>query len=148
VIRQFLSTAALAACFTSPVLIQAPAALAAAYTPPPPSSIGDPVAGAKAFAVCRACHQIGPGAHIAVGPVLSGVVGRPAGSYPGYNYSNANKHSGIVWTVEELEKYLAGPQKVVPGTKMAFAGYPNDPTRVKNIVAFLDTYNEDGSKKQ
>lgn len=58
----------------------------------------DATAGEKDFVVCRACHQIGPNAKVAVGPVLNGVVGRKAGTYPNYNYSPANKDSGIVWT--------------------------------------------------
>ena len=65
----------------------------------------DAAAGEKDFLVCRACHQIGPNAKIAVGPVLNGVIGRKAGTYPGYEYSPANRDSGIVWTPEELDKY-------------------------------------------
>jgi cytochrome c len=64
----------------------------------------DAAAGEKDFLVCRACHQIGPNAKIAVGPVLNGVIGRKAGTYPGYEYSPANRDSGIVWTPEELDK--------------------------------------------
>ena len=110
---------------------------------------GNAAAGEKDFVVCRACHQIGPGAKIAVGPVLNGVVGRKAGSYPGYNYSEANKSSGITWTPDELEKYLANPQKVVPHTKMAFPGFHGDtaPTKIKDVIAFLQQYGPDGQKK-
>lgn len=107
----------------------------------------DAAAGEKTFVVCRACHEIGPGAKDAVGPVLNGVVGRKAGTYPGYDYSKANKESGITWTPEELQKYLENPQKVVPGTKMIFPGLHN-PEQVKNVIAFLEQYNEDGSKKK
>lgn len=107
----------------------------------------DAAAGEKTFIVCRACHQIGPGAKDAVGPVLNGVVGRKAGTYPGFDYSSANKNSGIVWTPEELQKYLENPQKVVPGTKMIFPGLHN-PEQVKNVIAFLEQYNEDGTKKK
>ena len=57
----------------------------------------DVTAGEKAFVVCRACHQIGPNAKDSVGPVLNGVVGRKAGTYPGFNYSPANKESGLTW---------------------------------------------------
>jgi len=64
----------------------------------------DAAAGEKEFLVCKACHQIGPGAKIAIGPVLNGVVGRKAGTFPGFEYSPANKDSGIVWTPEELDK--------------------------------------------
>lgn len=106
----------------------------------------DAAAGEKDFLVCRACHQIGPGAKIGVGPVLNGVVGRTAGTYPGYAYSSANKDSGIVWTPEELDKYLANPQKVVPHTKMIFPGLKDDQQR-KDVIAYLEQFNEDGSKK-
>jgi cytochrome c len=107
----------------------------------------DAAAGEKDFVVCRACHQIGPGAKIAVGPVLNGVVGRKAGTYPGYNYSPANKNSGIVWTPEELDKYLTSPQTVVPHTKMIFPGI-KDAQKRKDVIAYLEQFNEDGTKKQ
>jgi cytochrome c len=106
----------------------------------------DAAAGEKTFVVCRACHQIGPNAKNAVGPVLNGVVGRKAGIYPNFTYSDANKDSGITWTPEELDKYLTNPQKVVPHTKMVFPGLPNEQQR-KNIIAFLEQYKEDGTKK-
>src|SRR5246500_2361091 len=77
---------------------------------------GDAAAGEKVFLKCRACHQIGEGAKDAVGPVLNGIVGRKAGTYPGYNYSDANKNSGITWDEATLQKYLANPQGVVKGT--------------------------------
>jgi cytochrome c len=107
----------------------------------------DAASGEKTFVICRACHQIGPGAKDAVGPVLNGVVGRKAGTYPGYQYSDANKGSGIVWTPEELDKYLANPQTVVPHTKMLFPGLKNEQQR-QNVIAFLEQFNEDGTKKQ
>jgi cytochrome c len=103
--------------------------------------------GEKAFTVCRACHQIGPGAKIAVGPVLNGIVGRKAGTYPGFQYSEANKNSGIVWTPEELDKYLTNPQTVVPHTKMLFPGLKDEQQR-KDVIAYLEQFNEDGTKKQ
>lgn len=106
----------------------------------------DAAAGEKDFVVCRACHQIGPGAKDAVGPVLNGVVGRKAGTYPGYEYSAANKDSGLTWDEPTLEKYLANPQGVVKGTKMIFPGI-KDPKKVKDVIAFLKQYNEDGTKK-
>src|SRR6476469_1397438 len=69
----------------------------------------DVAVGEKQFIVCRACHQLGPNAKNAVGPVLNGVVGRKAGTYPGYNYSEANKNSGLTWDEDTLRKYLANP---------------------------------------
>jgi len=107
----------------------------------------DAAAGEKTFMVCRACHQIGPTAKNAVGPVLNGIVGRKAGTYANYNYSPANKDSGIVWTPEELNTYLENPQKVVPHTKMTFPGLKTEQQR-KDVIAFLEQFNEDGSKKK
>ena len=104
-------------------------------------------AGEKDFLVCRACHQIGPGAKNAVGPVLNGIVGRTAGTYPGYEYSPANRDSGIVWTPEELEKYLTSPQTVVPHTKMIFPGLKDEQKR-KDVIAFLEQFEPNGEKKQ
>ena len=106
----------------------------------------DATAGEKDFVVCRACHQIGPNAKVAVGPVLNGVVGRKAGTYPNYNYSPANKDSGIVWTPEELDRYLTSPQAVVPHTKMIFPGL-KDPQKRKDVIAFLGQFGLDGQKK-
>jgi cytochrome c len=103
-------------------------------------------AGEKDFVVCRACHQIGPGAVIAVGPVLNGVVGRKAGTFPGYTYSEANRDSGIVWTPEELDKYLTNPQAVVPHTKMIFPGIKDGQKR-KDVIAYLEQFKADGTKK-
>jgi cytochrome c len=107
----------------------------------------DAAAGEKAFIVCRACHQIGPTAKNAVGPVLNGVVGRPAGTFPGFNYSTANKDSGLTWDEATLQKYLADPQAVVKGTKMIFPGI-KDPAKVNDVIAFLKTYKADGSRNQ
>src|SRR6267154_6908347 len=80
----------------------------------------DIAAGEKTFNVCRACHQIGDRAVNSIGPVLTGVVGRKSGSVPGYNYSDANKNSGITWDEATLADYLKNPQAKVPGTKMMF----------------------------
>ena len=97
---------------------------------PPPWSLscaaaraaGDPDAGKQVFKKCHACHNVGEGAQNAVGPVLNGVVGRKAGTYEGYNYSEANKNSGITWDEATLRVYLKNPKAKVPGTKMAFPG--------------------------
>jgi cytochrome c len=107
---------------------------------------GDPEAGKQVFKKCHACHNVGEGAHNAVGPVLNGIVGRKAGTYEGYHYSEANEKSGITWTPDELKKYLAAPQKVVPGTKMAFPGLPNEKD-IDNVIAYLATFGPDGKTK-
>ncbi len=106
----------------------------------------DAAAGEKDFVICRACHEIGPNAKILVGPPLNGIVDRKAGTYPGFDYSTANKNSGITWTKEELTKYLANPQAVVPGTKMIFPGLHN-PQQVQDVIAYLSQFGPDGQKK-
>ena len=104
---------------------------------------GDAEAGKQVFKKCHACHNIGEGAHNSVGPVLNGVVGRKAGTYPGYNYSDANKGSGITWDVATLEKYLKDPQATVPHTKMMFPGLPKE-SDADNVIAYLATFGPDG----
>jgi len=99
----------------------------------------DSSAGEKTFNVCRACHEIGNDAKNAVGPVLTGVVGRKAGTYPGYAYSDANRNSGITWDEATLQEYLKNPRAKVPGTKMIFAGLRKDDDIV-NVIAFLKQY--------
>jgi cytochrome c len=99
----------------------------------------DVTAGEKTFNVCRACHEIGDGAKNEVGPALNGVVGRKSGSYPGYNYSNANKNSGLIWDEATLQEYLKNPKAKVPGTKMLFPGLKRDDDIV-NVIAFLKQY--------
>lgn len=101
----------------------------------------DAAAGEKVFAVCKACHQVGDTAKNAVGPVLNGLIGRKAGSVEGYNYSEANKKSGITWSEEEFTKYIQDPKAVVPGTKMAFAGV-KDPQKIKDLIAYLHTFDK------
>jgi cytochrome c len=112
-----------------------------------PAHAQDVAAGERTFQFCSACHLIGPGAQNSIGPVLNGVVGRKAGTYPGYQYSDANKNSGITWTPEELDQYLASPQTAIPHTKMFFPGL-KDPTQRKNVIAYLEQFNPDGSKKK
>ncbi|MBV8525155.1 MAG: cytochrome c family protein [Acetobacteraceae bacterium] len=106
----------------------------------------DVAAGEKQFAVCKACHQIGPNAKNGVGPELNGVVGRKAGSVSGYNYSPANKNSGLTWDEATLTKYLQNPQEVVKGTKMIFPGI-KDEAKVKDVIAYLAQFGPDGQKK-
>lgn len=96
---------------------------------------GDATAGEKAFAACRTCHAVVPGQN-RVGPSLHGVVGRTAGSVEGYKYTAANKNSGITWTEEKLFQYLEKPQRVVPGTKMAYPGQRDAKTRA-DLIAYL-----------
>jgi cytochrome c len=95
----------------------------------------DAEAGKTVFNKCKACHKVDKNA---VGPHLGGVVGRKAGSLPDYNYSAALKGSGITWDEASLDKWLHGPSKMVPGTKMIFPGVKDDTDRA-NLIAYLKT---------
>lgn len=99
------------------------------------SFTGDATKGEAGFATCKTCHD--PVVN-KIGPHLGGVVGRKAGSIADYSYTPANKNSGITWTPEKLFQYLENPQRVVPGTKMAFAGIP-DPQKRADVIAYLGT---------
>ena len=105
---------------------------------------GDPAAGKTAFNQCRACHQVGPEAKNSVGPILNGVVGRKAGEVPGYNYSDANKGSGLTWDEATLREYLKNPRAKVPGTKMVFPGITRE-KQLEDILAYLKGIKADGS---
>jgi cytochrome c len=105
----------------------------------------DAAAGEKVFAKCKICHQIGEGAKNMVGPVLNGVVGRKAGSYADYHYSDANKGSGITWDEATLKEYLRDPKAKVPGTKMVFPGLKSDDD-IANVIAYLKQFGPDGKK--
>ncbi len=107
---------------------------------------GDAAAGEVTFRVCKTCHRIGEGAKNFVGPELNGVVGRKAGTAPGYNYSDANKNSGLTWDEATLTKYLKSPREVVPGTKMAFPGMQSD-SDIANVIAYLKQFGPDGKKQ-
>ena len=70
---------------------------------------------------CFICHTIEAGKN-KIGPSLAGIVGRKAGSVPGFACSDANKKSDVTWTEATLETYLTDPKKFMPGTKMIFIG--------------------------
>lgn len=100
---------------------------------------GNAEAGEDVFKKCRACHDVGAGAKNKVGPQLNGIVGRKAASVEGFNYSEANKaagEKGLVWTEEELAKYLESPAAYMPRNKMAFAGLKDAQDR-KDVIAYL-----------
>ncbi len=105
----------------------------------------DPAAGERVFAQCRACHQVGPTAKNAVGPVLNGLFGRPAGTVEGYNYSAANKNSGITWDEAVFREYIKDPKAKIPGTKMVYAGL-KDEKRIDDLVAYLKQFDATGKR--
>jgi cytochrome c len=73
-------------------------------------------------------------------------MGRKTGYVPDYNYSDANKDSGITWDEAKLKEYLLSPKTVIPGTKMIFAGLPKESDR-DNLIAYLSQFGPDGKKK-
>ena len=106
----------------------------------------DAAAGKTSFNKCLACHAIGEGAKNKVGPELNGLDGRHSGTAPAYNYSDANKNSGITWNEAQFKEYIKDPKAKIPGTKMAFAGIKNE-KEINDLWAFLSQYDKDGKTK-
>lgn len=105
---------------------------------------GDAAAGKSVFNQCKACHQVGPEAKNGVGPVLNGIFGRKAGEAAGYNYSDANKNSGLTWDEATLRAYLTDPKAKLPGTKMIFPGIKRE-KQLDDLMAYLKGIKADGS---
>ena len=99
---------------------------------------GDAGNGATVFNRCAICHDKTKGGPNKIGPELFGVVGRKAGTYPGFSYSGAMQKAGFDWTPEKLDAYITSPATVVPGNKMTFAGISNAGQRA-DVIAFLET---------
>ncbi len=108
-------------------------ALTAAVAQADPS--GNAAHGATVFQRCAMCHNANQGGGNGLGPNLFGVVGRKAASLPGFYYSPALKNSNIVWTEDKLRQWVQGPAKMVPGTRMVFAGVR--PQEADDLVAYL-----------
>jgi len=107
----------------------------------------DASAGEQVFKrLCMPCHDIGPEAKIKLGPPLNGVDGRHSGSFEGFNYSPANKNSGITWDDASFSKYIRAPMQEMPGTRMAFVGIKNDKD-IGDLWAYLKSFSPDGQKK-
>jgi cytochrome c len=99
----------------------------------PALAAGDAQRGEAIYDRCMGCHSID---YDRVGPHHKGLFGRKAGSLAEYDYSPALKASGIVWDEATLDRWLQGPRKLVPGTKMGFAGVP-DATERADLIAYL-----------
>lgn len=112
--------------------------IAAGLLSAPAFAAGDAARGKAVFARCAICHNVEKDGGNGVGPNLFGVYGRKSASVDGFNYSGPMKASGIVWNEENLEKWIAGPAKMVPGTKMAFAGISSK-SQIEDVVAYLKT---------
>ncbi len=98
---------------------------------------GDAVKGEQVFAQCKTCHVAEKGVN-RVGPSLWAIVGRHSGIGEGFKYSPANKNSGLIWTEDQLFSYLEAPQKLMPGSYMAFAGLRSPQDRA-DVIAYLKT---------
>ncbi len=99
---------------------------------------GDAGKGKNVFKRCVVCHNADKGGGNGLGPNLFGIVGRKAASLKDFSYSGAMQKSGIVWNEVNLTKWVAGPGRMVPGTKMAFPGITSK-TQQADVVAYLKT---------
>jgi cytochrome c len=118
--------------------------MSAAISTPAPAQ--DVAAGETSFKKCLACHAVGETAKNKVGPVLNGLDGRKSGTVEGYNYTEANKNSGIVWDAATFKDYIRDPRAKIPGTKMIFAGIKNEKESA-DLWAYLAQFGADGKKK-
>lgn len=96
---------------------------------------GDAVRGEARFKECAACHKLDAGAN-EVGPSLHGLFSRKAGELADFRYSPAMKRSGVLWTAETLDKYIADPQAFIPANRMPYAGMSNANDRA-DLIAYL-----------
>ena len=95
---------------------------------------GDPKAGEAVYARCFACHAL---AYNRTGPKHCGLLGRRAGSVAGFDYSDAMKRANWVWDRNTLDRFLADPQKAVPGTTMGYAGVKDRQERA-DLIAYIE----------
>lgn len=96
---------------------------------------------------CFPCHDVGPAAKVKLGPPLNGIDGRKAGSFPGFNYSQANKNSGITWSKDIFFEYIRNPMQRMPGTRMPFGGLHNEKD-IANLWAYLRRFDDKGGIKK
>ena len=99
---------------------------------------GDAAKGAAVFQRCAMCHNANKDGGNGLGPNLFGVAGRKAAALPNFPYSSALKNSGIRWTDDKLKAWVSGPSRLVPGTRMMFAGL-SDKQQIDDLIAYLHT---------
>jgi cytochrome c len=107
----------------------------------------DVAAGETSFRKCAPCHAIGPDAANKVGPELNGLNGRKSGTVDGFNYSDANKASGITWGEAIFKEYIKDPRAKVPGTKMVFAGIKSE-KELGDLWSYVSQFDKDGNVKK
>jgi cytochrome c len=106
----------------------------------------DLAAGENSFKKCLPCHSVGEDAKNKVGPVLNGLDGRKSGTIEGYNYTEANKNSGITWDDAQFREYIQDPRAKIKGTKMVFAGIKSE-NEITSLWAYLKQFDASGKKK-
>jgi cytochrome c len=112
-----------------------------------PARAHDAAKGKQVFNMCVPCHSIGPGAQNKVGPELNGLDGRHSGTAANFNYSDANKNSGIVWGEATFKQYIKAPSAMIPGTKMPFAGIKNE-QEINDLWAYISQFDANGNVKK
>lgn len=122
---------------SSPAGNASPAASTATAEPSAAATTADTSGKPAAFAQCAACHSTEKG-KMGIGPSLAGVYGTKSGEIAGYAFSDAMKSANLTWDEATLDKYLTAPMKVVPGTKMTFAGL-SDAAKRKEVIEYLKT---------
>lgn len=117
------------------LFLSAAGGLKTAHAQAQPAPAGDPARGRTLYeARCGGCHSLDANR---VGPLHRGVVGRRAASVPNYNYSQALRASSLTWTEANLDRWLSGPTRLVPGTRMGLSvALPADR---RDIIAYLRT---------
>lgn len=118
-------------------ILAAVAAAAVALAALPAARNGDQ--GARAYALCVACHALEPGRNTPAGPTLHNLVGRRVAALPGFNYSPALRRFAVRnprWTPALLDRFLADPEGLVPGTEMGLVGI-SDASRRRALIAWL-----------
>jgi cytochrome c len=111
------------------------------------ASAQDVAKGEISFHKCLPCHSIGDDAQNKIGPELNGLDGRHSGTAAGYEYSDANKNSGIVWNEAKFKEYIKNPRALIPGTKMTFAGISNE-NEINDLWAYVSQFDADGNIKK
>ena len=112
-----------------------------------PALAQDAEKGRQVFNMCLPCHSVGPGAQNKVGPLLNGLDGRHSGTVADFDYSAANKNSGIVWNESTFKEYIKDPSAMIPGTKMPFAGIKNQ-QEINDLWAYLSQFDAAGNIKK
>ena len=110
-------------------------ALAVIMTAGSAFAAGDAKKGKRVFNKCKACHSLVAGKR-KIGPSLHGVFGRTSGTLAKFKFSPAMKKAKIVWDAKTMDEYITKPRKLVPGTRMAFAGLKKKADR-DNLIAYL-----------